>query len=54
VKESKLKAHLSRYSQIKISVIGRKTGSTISIPVWFVLEGDMLHFLPVWNLWTMR
>jgi len=42
-----LKDRLSRYRQIKISVIGRKSGRTISIPVWFVLEGDKLYLLPV-------
>jgi GTP-binding protein EngB required for normal cell division len=42
-----LKVRLSRYRQIKISVIGRKSGRTISIPVWFVLEGDKLYLLPV-------
>ena len=30
-----------------ISVIGRKSGKTISIPVWFVLEGSKLFLLPV-------
>jgi hypothetical protein len=33
--------------QIKLSVIGRKSGRTISIPVWFVLEGEKLYLLPV-------
>ena len=42
-----LKARLARYRQIKISVIGRKSGRTISIPVWFVEEGDTLYLLPV-------
>jgi deazaflavin-dependent oxidoreductase (nitroreductase family) len=28
-------------------VTGRKSGRTISIPVWFVLEGDKLYLLPV-------
>jgi deazaflavin-dependent oxidoreductase (nitroreductase family) len=28
-------------------VIGRKSGQTISIPVWFVLEGEKLYLLPV-------
>jgi hypothetical protein len=42
-----LKDRLSRYREIKISVIGRKSGHKISIPVWFVLEGDKLHLLPV-------
>lgn len=47
VKNSELKARLSRYRQIKLTVIGRKTGETISIPVWFVLEGEKLYLLPV-------
>jgi hypothetical protein len=42
-----LKERLARYRQIKISVIGRKSGRTISIPVWFVLEGEKLYLLPV-------
>jgi hypothetical protein len=28
-------------------VIGRKSRKTISIPVWFVLEGEKLYLLPV-------
>jgi deazaflavin-dependent oxidoreductase (nitroreductase family) len=28
-------------------VIGRKSGKTISNPVWFVAEGDTLYLLPV-------
>jgi hypothetical protein len=42
-----LKERLSRYRQIKLSVIGRKSGRTIAIPVWFVLEGEKLYLLPV-------
>jgi len=42
-----VKDRLARYREIKISVIGRKSGRTISIPVWFVLEGDTLYLLPV-------
>jgi deazaflavin-dependent oxidoreductase (nitroreductase family) len=42
-----LEERLIRYRQIKISVIGRKSGKTISIPVWFVLEGDKLYLVPV-------
>lgn len=42
-----LKDRLARYRQIKISVIGRKSGQTISIPVWFVLEGEKLYLLPM-------
>ena len=47
MKESELKSRLARYRQIKISVIGRKSGKTISIPVWFVLEDLKLYLLPV-------
>ena len=47
MKESELKARLARYRQIKVSVIGRKSGRTISIPVWFVLESDKLYLMPV-------
>jgi deazaflavin-dependent oxidoreductase (nitroreductase family) len=42
-----LKDRLSRYREINISVTGRKSGRTISIPVWFVLEEDKLYLLPV-------
>jgi deazaflavin-dependent oxidoreductase (nitroreductase family) len=42
-----LKERLTRYRQIKITVIGRKSGKTISIPVWFVVEGDKIFVLPV-------
>ena len=43
----KLEERLERYRQINLSVIGRKSGKTISRPVWFVFEGDMLYLLPV-------
>ncbi len=42
-----LKDRLSRYRQINIAVTGRKSGRTISIPVWFVFEDDKLYLLPV-------
>ena len=42
-----LKDRLSRYREIDISVTGRKSGRTISIPVWFVLEDAKLYLLPV-------
>lgn len=42
-----LKDRLTRYRRIKITVIGRKSGKTISIPVWFVLEDKNLYLLPV-------
>ena len=42
-----LKDRLSRYREINITVTGRKSGRTISIPVWFVGESDKLYLLPV-------
>jgi len=42
-----LKDRLSRYSEIKITVTGRKSGRKISNPVWFVFEGDTLYLVPV-------
>ena len=42
-----LQDRLTRYREIKISVIGRKSGNTISNPVWFVAEGHTLYLLPV-------
>jgi len=41
------KERLARYRQIRLSVIGRKSGELISRPVWFVLEGEKLYLLPV-------
>ena len=42
-----LKERLSHASEITISVTGRKSGRTISNPIWFVFEGDTLNLLPV-------
>jgi len=42
-----LKDRLSRAREVNISVTGRKSGRTISIPVWFVFEDDKLYLLPV-------
>jgi hypothetical protein len=46
-RKDSLKDRLSRHREINISVIGRNSGRTISIPVWFVLEGEKLYLLPV-------
>ena len=46
-KNDSLKDRLARYSEITISVTGRKSGRTTSRPVWFVFEGDTLYLLPV-------
>jgi deazaflavin-dependent oxidoreductase (nitroreductase family) len=42
-----LKDRLSRYNEIKISVIGRKSGRTISNPAWFVSDDKNIYLLPV-------
>ena len=47
MKKNDVKDRLSRYHQIKISVIGRKSGQKISVPVWFVMDGEKLYLLPV-------
>lgn len=46
-KKSDLQERLERYRQIKLTVVGRKTGHMISISVWFVFEDDKLYLLPV-------
>lgn len=42
-----LKDRLSRYREINLSVTGRKSGRTISQPVWFVLDDDSVYLLRV-------
>lgn len=42
-----LKDRLSHSNEISISVTGRKSGRTISNPVWFVLDDGKLYLLPV-------
>lgn len=42
-----LKNALSRANEIHINVTGRKSGKTISNPVWFVSDEDKLYLLPV-------
>jgi deazaflavin-dependent oxidoreductase (nitroreductase family) len=42
-----LKERLSQNDEITISVTGRKSGRTISNPVWFVLQDGTLYLLPV-------
>jgi hypothetical protein len=44
-----LKKGLTRIREIKISVTGRKSGATITLPVWFVLDADKLDLLPVFG-----
>jgi hypothetical protein len=47
ISKDSLKDRLARYRQIKIGVAGRKSRKIISLPVWFVLEGENLYLLPV-------
>jgi deazaflavin-dependent oxidoreductase (nitroreductase family) len=42
-----LKKSLSQSSELTITVIGRRSGRRISIPIWFFLESDNLYLLPV-------
>ena len=42
-----LEDRLSPYREIRIAVIGRKSGRIISILVWFVADIDSLYLLPV-------
>lgn len=42
-----LKDRLSQSREIKLTVTGRKSGRTISIPIWFVFDDDKLYLLPV-------
>jgi len=45
----KLKDRLAQAKEITITVTGRKSGRTISTPVWFALEDDTLFLLPVYG-----
>ena len=40
---------LKKRRQISITVIGRRTGRSIKIPVWFVFEANTLCLLPVYG-----
>jgi len=42
-----LRRQLARSDEITISVTGRKSGRTISNPIWFVFEDNQLYLLPV-------
>jgi len=46
-RNSVLTDYLSRSQEIKISVTGRKSGRSFSIPVWFVADDEKLYLLPV-------
>jgi deazaflavin-dependent oxidoreductase (nitroreductase family) len=42
-----LEGRLSRDREITITVTGRRSGRTISLPIWFVWDDGKLYFLPV-------
>ena len=42
-----LEDRLSRYREMDLSVTGRKSGRSLSRPVWFVFDEDTLYLLPV-------
>ncbi len=44
-----LQEHLSRSSELTITVTGRKSGRTISVPIWFVWDDPKLSLLPVYG-----
>jgi len=46
-REDSFQDRLSRYREIRITVTGRKSGRTISNPVWFVFDEGQLFLLPV-------
>ena len=46
-RDDALSERLSRSSETTITVTGRKSGRTISIPVWFASDGNKLYLLPV-------
>jgi hypothetical protein len=41
------KQALTATRELEITVTGRKSDRPISLPVWFVHEGDVLYLLPV-------
>ena len=43
----KLKDRLARYREVTITVTGRKSERSISIPVWFASDDKKLYLLPV-------
>lgn len=45
--KSEFKKALGATQELEITVTGRRSGRAISLPVWFVHEGDTLYLLPV-------
>ena len=42
-----LAERLARSSELNITVTGRKSGKKITLPIWFVLDGEKIYLLPV-------
>ena len=38
---------LERSNEVEITVTGRRSGRSLSYPVWFALDGDKLYLIPV-------
>ena len=47
VRNHAFQGRLARSREITLSVVGRKSGRSISNPVWFVWDEDHLYLLPV-------
>src|SRR6266568_5107335 len=47
--EDALTQALKKRRQISITVIGRRTGRSITVPVWFVCDANTLWLLPVYG-----
>jgi deazaflavin-dependent oxidoreductase (nitroreductase family) len=45
-RKDSLRDRLSRSREISISVTGRKSGRSITIPIWFVADDEKLYLLP--------
>ena len=50
--EDKFASELKNRRRISISVTGRRSGRTITLPVWFVSAEDALWLLPVYGSQT--
>ncbi len=46
-KNDSLQDRLSKYREINITVTGRKSGRSITLPIWFVWNEGKLYLLPV-------
>jgi hypothetical protein len=47
--KDKFRDDLSNRRQISISVVGRRTGRIVTLPVWFTSQEDTLWLLPVYG-----